>query len=193
MEEISNPYFVVEAYRKGYFPMAQSKYGKVYWHSPNPRAIIPLENVKTPKNIRKKINRGEFKFSVNNNFDYVIRKCADRKFTWINKQIIRTYNEIHNLGFANSVETWKNDEIVGGLYGVTIGGAFFGESMFNDVSDASKASFYYLIERLIKNEFILLDSQYINPFTEQLGAIEIPRNMYLSVLKKAIELPRIFH
>jgi leucyl/phenylalanyl-tRNA--protein transferase len=190
LEEIKDPHFVVEAYRKGYFPMAEDRYGEVYWHSPDPRAIIPLQNVKIPKSLNKKIKRGDFTFTINYDFPYVIEKCADRSITWINDEIIDTYTHIHEMGYANSVETWHDGEITGGLYGVTIGGAFFGESMFNDVTDAAKAAFYYLTERLKLNRFMLLDSQYINPFTAQLGAVEIPKQLYMTLLRRAISLDR---
>ncbi|MFA5512995.1 MAG: leucyl/phenylalanyl-tRNA--protein transferase, partial [Candidatus Kapaibacterium sp.] len=121
-------------------------------------------------------------------FDNVIRYCAERDDTWINDEIKMTYIELHELGYAHSIETYHEDKLVGGLYGVSIAGAFFGESMFNILPNASKAAFYYLIEHLKSRGFLLLDSQYINPFTKQLGAIEIRKSTYLKLLKQALNL-----
>lgn len=193
MKELKDPYLVIEAYRNGYFPMATHRHGNIEWHSPDPRAIIPLDNVKTPKSMNKKLRKGEFDFTVNSAFKEVVTKCADRNTTWINNDIIETYTKINHLGFANSVETWQNGELVGGLYGVTIGAAFFGESMFNTVTDAAKAAFYHLINILKKNKYILLDSQYINPFTEQLGAVEIRKHQYDMILNYAVSQHREFY
>jgi leucyl/phenylalanyl-tRNA--protein transferase len=122
----------------------------------------------------------------------VIRECASRKITWINDVIIESYINLHKAKHAHSIETWKDNEIVGGLYGVAIGGAFFGESMFNKASDASKFAFYFLVEYLRSRGFLLLDSQYINEFTQNLGAIEVPKVIYLKILEKAINLPCSF-
>ena len=190
MNEIKDPNFVVEAYKKGYFPMAEHRHGDIYWHSPDPRAIIPLDKVHIPKNMRKKLKKDIFSFTINYDFKYVLERCSERTITWINDDIIDTYTRIHNMGYANSVEAWHNDEIVGGLYGVTIGGAFFGESMFNDVSDSAKAAFYFLVERMKSKDYLLLDSQYINPFTQQLGAVEIPKSLYMILLRQALEMDR---
>jgi leucyl/phenylalanyl-tRNA---protein transferase len=179
---------LIEAYSKGYFPMADSD-GMIYWHSPAMRAVIPLDSVRTPKSLRQIIKRENFYFTVNKSFGEVIIECSKRPDTWISDDIIHSYIELHRQGFAHSVETWCEGQLVGGLYGVSIGGAFFGESMFSAKSNTSKAAFYHLTQLLIEKGFILLDSQYINDFTEQLGAIEIPRQTYLRLLKKAINLP----
>ncbi len=183
------PEILIEAYSEGYFPMAESCNGDIYWHSPDPRAIIPFNDVKIPRTVKQRIKRENWDFHFNTSFERVIRLCSDREETWINEEIIQTYTELHYYGYAHSIETWGGHKLVGGLYGVTIGGAFFGESMFNLVSDASKAAFYALIERLKERNFVLLDSQYINPHTKMLGAIELPRIYYLQLLKKAIKLP----
>ncbi len=179
---------VIQAYSEGYFPMAESADGEIYWHSPDPRAIIPLGDIKIPRSMRQVIKKRDFDFTFNNNFEFVIRKCADREETWINEEIIQTYVDLNSHGYAQSVETWQDGQIVGGLYGVSIGGAFFGESMFNLVSDSSKAAYYALTNRLNERGFALLDTQYINPHTEMLGAIEVSRGHYLMLLKKAIKL-----
>lgn len=179
---------LIRAYCEGFFPMAESKEGEIYWHSPDPRAIIPLNNVHIPKSMRKLFQKQIFNFSVNYDFPYVISECSKREDTWISQEIIDVYTELHRIGYAHSVETWVDGKIVGGLYGVAVGGAFFGESMFNHISNSSKAAYYFLIANLLKNKFLLLDSQYINSFTEQLGAIEIPRDAYLKILEQAIHM-----
>lgn len=182
-----NPEVLLSAYSQGWFPMAESKNGDIYWHSPDPRAIIPLYEIKTPKSVRQILNRKEFEFTFNKSFADVIRACADRDDTWISNDIIRSYTILNELGYAHSVEAWQNGELVGGLYGVAIARAFFGESMFNTVSNASKAAFYMLVKTLKEKNFMLLDTQYINRHTQNLGAIEIPKETYLRILKKAIE------
>ncbi|MDC1068834.1 leucyl/phenylalanyl-tRNA--protein transferase [Candidatus Kapabacteria bacterium] len=189
MKEILTPDIIVSAYTQAFFPMADEDDGEIYWHNPDPRAIIPLDNPKMPRSLKQSIKKNNFTFSVNGDFDCVIRSCSKRKNTWISEDIIDIYNQLNVMGFAHSVECLIGKEIVGGLYGVSIGGAFFGESMFNFKSDSAKAAFYYLIEYLKSKNFILLDSQYINPFTEQLGAIEISKSNYLKLLNKALSLP----
>jgi leucyl/phenylalanyl-tRNA--protein transferase len=180
------PEIVLEAYSQGFFPMADSSDGKIYWHSPEPRAIIPFEFSKMPRSLKKTIEKEEFKFSVNADFEFVIRACASRDDTWINEDIIQTYCQIHQMGFAHSFETWKDGKIVGGLYGVCISKAFFGESMFNSISGASKAAFFSLVDFMRANKFKLLDTQFINSHTEMLGAVEIPRSMYLNLLNASL-------
>lgn len=189
MKEILTPDIVISAYTQGFFPMADEEDGDIYWHCPDPRAIIPLDNIKKPRSLRQSIRKYNFEFKLNKNFDYVIRSCGDRENTWISEEIIEVYNELNIMGFAHSVECHIGDSIVGGLYGISIGGAFFGESMFNTKTDAAKGAFYFLAEHLRKKSFILLDSQYINPFTKQLGAKEISRNDYIKLLNKALALP----
>lgn len=190
---ILDPEVLIQAYKQGYFPMADSKEGDIYWHCPDPRAIIPLDNPQKPKSLKRSEKKYEFEYRVDTCFRTVMEKCAEREEdTWISEDIIQSYMQLHYRGFAHSVETYEDDELVGGLYGVAIGGAFFGESMFNTVPDASKGAFFYLIERLKARNFQLLDSQYINPFTKQLGAIEVPYIEYAKKLIKAINLPTTF-
>ncbi len=190
--ELLLPEEVLEAYKLSYFPMAESKEGEIFWHSPEMRAIFDINSIDYDKNVVKKIKKGVFGFTINHDFDFVINSCADRSTTWINNDIIDTYNELHRMGYAHSIEVWHNNEVCGGLYGLAIGGAFFGESMFNTISDASKAAFYYLINHLIAQNFVLLDSQYINDFTKKLGAFEIPKKEYQKLLAKALDLDRWF-
>lgn len=189
MSNILTPDIIISAYTQGYFPMAEDKEGDIYWHCPDPRAIIPIEKPRKSKSLKQSIKKYEFEFTKNRDFEYVIRACSDRDDTWISEDIIENYTKLNKMGFAHSIECWSKDEIVGGLYGISIGGAFFGESMFNHLTDAAKASFHYLIDLLKRKNFILLDSQYINPFTKQLGAIEISKSEYLDKLSKALSIP----
>lgn len=189
MSNILTPDIIISAYTQGYFPMAEDKEGDIYWHCPDPRAIIPIEKPRKSKSLKQSIKKYEFEFTKNRDFEYVIRACSDRDDTWISEDIIENYTKLNKMGFAHSIECWSKDEIVGGLYGISIGGAFFGESMFNHLTDAAKASFYYFIDLLKRKNFILLDSQYINPFTKQLGAIEISKSEYLDKLSKALSIP----
>ncbi len=182
---------LINAYSQGYFPMAEQG-ARIYWHCPDPRAIIPLENIKVPRSLKKYSRKQNFEYTVNSNFKFVIEECAQRKETWISREIIDIYVELHYKGFAHSVEAWASGRIVGGLYGISLGGAFFGESIFNNVSDAGKAAFYYLADHIKSRGFILLDSQYINPFTQQLGAIEIPKDDYMKELELALLMPVTF-
>jgi leucyl/phenylalanyl-tRNA---protein transferase len=183
---------LLNAYKEGYFPMAESRDGDIFWHNPNQRAVIPLEKAIMPRSLRQFLKKYNFEYTVNNNFSAVIEYCSYRNDTWINDEIIEAYIKLNEAGYAHSVETWFEGELIGGLYGVSIGGAFFGESMFNLVDNASKAAFYYLVERLKNLNFLLLDSHYLNNHTKNLGAIEIPKFLYLIILKKAMELPCSF-
>lgn len=168
--------------------MAEGRFGDINWYSPDPRAIIPFERIKIPKSTRQSIKRENFTFKIDSVFEEVIFKCSERDDCWISDEIIDAYIMFHNLGFAHSIETFKDDRLVGGLYGVAIGGAFFGESMFSEISNASKSAFYYLAYHLMSRGFILLDTQFINPHTESLGAIEIPRDTYLKILNRAVNM-----
>ncbi len=192
MSEILEPELLLAAYGQGYFPMAESKDGEIYWHSPDPRAIIPFQNISPPRSLKQILKKGIFTFTADKAFGRIIKGCAQRQDTWISAQIVKSYINLNKLGYAHSVETWQDGKLAGGLYGVTIGGAFFGESMYSKVSNASKAAFYKLVEILKQGGFVLLDSQYINPHTMSLGAIEIPKQKYLKLLKKAIEVPASF-
>ena len=187
------PEILYEAYTQGFFPMADSQQPeKIEWYSPQWRAVFPLYDIVQPRSLRKFIEKHNLKFTINFDFEFVIKQCSQRETTWISKEIIDSYIELYKVGYAHSIETWLEDEIVGGLYGVAIGGAFFGESMFNTISNGAKAAFFYLIEHLKKQKFVLLDSQFINDFTMQLGAIEIHRELYLSKLKYALTQNCVF-
>jgi leucyl/phenylalanyl-tRNA--protein transferase len=189
--DILTPDLVLYAYRNGYFPMAEED-GEIYWHCPDPRAVIPLDSVRISHSLAKIIAKNIFEVRINTAFDHVIRGCSERRETWISDTIIETYTTLHTMGYAHSVETWYEGELVGGLYGVTLGSAFFGESMFSRVSNASKVAYIHLTRHLCKRGFTLLDSQYINPHMERLGAVLVSRTTYFMELKKALRLERQF-
>lgn len=184
--KIIEPQLLIDAYCSGFFPMADPETGRIHWYSPDPRAIFPIYSIKPSHSMRQILKKNIFKTKIDTNFEKVILECANRPDSWINDIIINSYINLFKLGYAHSVETYLDDELVGGLYGVSINAAFFGESMFSKVSNASKVAFYHLIEHLKQKNFILLDSQFINPHTKMLGAIEIPRSQYLKILKFAI-------
>ncbi|HSQ74429.1 MAG TPA: leucyl/phenylalanyl-tRNA--protein transferase [Bacteroidota bacterium] len=184
-EELSTA-LVLDAYRAGFFPMASERDGPITWHSPDPRAIIPLRSFHIPRSLRQVIRTGTFVIRVDSCFEEVIRACADRGETWISAEIIRTYIRLREEGFGHSVEVWKDGILAGGLYGVAIGGAFFGESMFSRVPNASKVALVALVDLLTTGGFVLLDTQYLTPHLEQFGACEIGRPEYLTLLEEAV-------
>ena len=179
--------FLLMAYCHGYFPMADAKNGEIGWYSPDPRGIFDLDHFKIPRSLRQTIRKNIFEVRVNNRFEEVIRSCGAREETWISEDIVQTYVQLHRQGYAHSVESWKNGVLVGGLYGVAIGGAFFGESMFSREGDASKVALVFLVERLNERGFELLDTQWITGHLTRFGAKEIPRKEYLRILRRAIE------
>jgi leucyl/phenylalanyl-tRNA--protein transferase len=183
---------LLRAYGAGLFPMAASKQGPLSWFSPDPRTIIPLDGFNVPRSLSRVIRERPFEIRVNGAFDAVIHGCADRDDTWISREIIEATTELHRRGFAHSVESWRADELAGGLYGVAIGGAFFGESMFSRTPNASKAALVALVERLRTRGFRLLDVQYSNPHLAQFGTVEISRGNYLDLLAHALTLPAVF-
>lgn len=181
------PDLLVIGYRNGFFPMGDPTTGDIQWHRPDPRAIIPLDDIRVSSSLRATIRKGLFTVTVDTSFHEVITACADRPDCWITPAVIDAYTELHHLGLAHSVESWHEGHLVGGLYGVAIGGAFFGESMFSRMNDASKVSFVALVQRLRERGFSLLDTQYINEFTASLGAIEIPDAEYQRMLQACID------
>ena len=182
---------LLQGYRLGVFPMAMED-DSIEWFSPDPRAILPLEDFHVPHVLRRLLRRRLFKTTVDKAFSEVIAACAKRKDTWINREIIETYIRLHELGHAHSVEAWRDGRLAGGLYGVAVGGAFFGESMFHSVTDASKIALVAVVEHLRARKFMLLDTQWLTPHLQQFGGIEISRNHYLRLLRRAVELPRKF-
>ena len=179
---------LIYGYINGIFPMADSD-GTLYWYSPDPRAIIPLDTYKAHKSLRPLLNKNYFEIRFNHNFVGVMRGCAvarsDSDDTWISEEIIDAYTGLNGMGLAHSVEAYLNNELVGGLYGVSIGAAFFGESMFYTQPNASKVAFHFLIQTLRHQGFELLDTQFINDNVKRFGAIEIPKANYLNLLRKA--------
>jgi len=164
----------------------------IAWFSPDPRGIIPLEGFHLPHASRRAWRQKAFEIRIDHRFGDVIRACAKREDTWINHEIVASYEQLHKLGHAHSVEAWNNGNLAGGLYGVAIGGAFFGESMFHRETNASKIALAALVEHLRAQKFALLDTQWLTPHLAQFGAVEISRNQYLRRLRSAIELPRRF-
>ena len=188
---------LVSAYSSGWFPMAVD-HGEIRWYSPDPRGVIPLDTFHVPSRLARVIRRGNFSIAVNREFERVMRACAeadrhdDDPGTWISEEIIESYVELHRLGIAHSVETWQEDRLVGGLYGVALGGAFFGESMFHHATDASKVALAALVERMRTRGFTLLDIQWVTPHLEQFGAVEISRRKYLQLLAQALPIEATF-
>ncbi len=164
--------------------------GTLYWYAPDPRAIIPIYTYKPAKSLRPVLNRNQFEIRLNTAFRDVMRGCSkprsEEDSVWISDEIIDAYTELHQMGLAHSVETYIDNRLVGGLYGVALGSAFFGESMFTEVSNASKVAFHYLIQILQQQKFTLLDTQFINDNVRRYGAIEIPKADYLRQLKMAL-------
>jgi len=185
------PELLLQGYRLGVFPMAMED-DSIAWFSPDPRAIIPLEDFHVPHALSRVARKKIFEIKIDNRFGEIIRACAKRNDTWINREIIESYEELHELGYAHSVEAWSKGKLAGGLYGVAIGGAFFGESMFHRVTDASKIALIALVEHLRARKFALLDTQWLTPHLQQFAAVEISREHYLKLLRRAVELPRKF-
>lgn len=184
---IIEPGLLLEAYAGGLFPMSMEN-GELGWFSPDPRGIIPIAEFHVPRGLRKVLSKNKFEVRVNTAFGAVMRGCAERETTWISGLIHRSYVKLHEMGRAHSVEVWQGTSLVGGLYGVSIGGAFFGESMFSRVADASKVALEALVRRLDSRGFVLLDTQWVTEHLKQFGAHEIPRQLYLRRLSRALEL-----
>lgn len=187
------PQLLLRAYAAGYFPMAESAVSnELFWFDPNRRGILPLDGFHLPRRLRRTIRQGRFEVVCNGDFEAVIDACAaptpKRPNTWINGEIRRLYRDLHALGFAHSVETRVDGRLVGGLYGVALGGAFFGESMFSRATDSSKVALVHLIARLIYGGFILCDTQFLTDHLGQFGAIEIPRMVYRRLLERALDV-----
>ncbi len=183
---------VLEAcYRAGAFPMDDG-YGRIGFYRSNPRSILELDSLHVSKSLARVVRKGIYEIYVDRDFGAVIRACADRKDTWINAEIIRAFILFHEAGKAHSVEAYKDEELVGGLYGVALGGAFMGESMFSRMRDASKVCLVYLVERLKSRGYVLLDCQIQNDHLARLGAVEIPESEYLRRLEYALSLDRSF-
>ncbi|QIP13272.1 leucyl/phenylalanyl-tRNA--protein transferase [Spirosoma aureum] len=180
---------LIYGYIHGIFPMADAD-GTLYWYAPDPRAVIPIDTYKPARSLRPVLNKKHFDIRVNADFEQVMRYCSlprsETDSTWISEEIIEAYTELHRMGLAHSIETYIDNRLVGGLYGVSLGAVFFGESMFHLVDNASKVAFHYLIMTLREQKFELLDTQFINDNVRRYGAIEIPKADYMKQLKSAL-------
>ncbi|MEL6504647.1 MAG: leucyl/phenylalanyl-tRNA--protein transferase [Pseudomonadota bacterium] len=196
MMEIT-PEVLLNAYASGIFPMAESADDPgLFWVEPKLRGILPLEDFHVSRRLARTVRQGVFEVRFNTAFDRTMALCAqaadNRPDTWINGRIKTLYGQLHRMGFCHSVECWQDGELVGGLYGLALRGAFFGESMFSRKRDASKVALVHLVERLKRNGFVLLDTQFTTDHLKQFGVIEVPRDDYLVMLDEALEIPAKF-
>jgi leucyl/phenylalanyl-tRNA--protein transferase len=183
-KDFLQPGNMLRLYASGAFPMADDS-GEINWYLPEIRTIIPLNNYNYPRSLKKVIQSGTFEFKYDSDFTAVVNGCADRDKTWISKELIQAYNRLKKLGHVHTVETWKKGKLAGGLYGITFGGAFFGESMFSKSPQASKAALIKLIEHLAEKKFVLLDVQYMTPHLKMFGAVEISFEEYTKLLNES--------
>ena len=185
---------LLTAYASGWFPMAYAP-GDIRWYSPDPRGIIPLDTFHAPRRLARTVKQERFEIKVDSDFRGVITACAERvdaDGNWIDNEIIDSYCALHEGGFAHSIETWQDGRLVGGLYGVALQGAFFGESMFHRARDASKVALVTLVQRLRAGGYVLLDTQWVTDHLVQFGAVEIPRRRYLRLLDQALQIDASF-
>jgi leucyl/phenylalanyl-tRNA---protein transferase len=182
-----DPETLLSAYAQGAFPMADRD-GIIRWYTADPRGVFPLEQFHVPKTLAQVVRQGRFDVRVNHDFEATMRACMEQRDdgTWINEELIAAYARLHHLGFAHSVECWRNGELAGGLYGVSLGAAFFGESMFHRQRDASKVALVHLVHRLRERGFELLDTQASTPHLRQFGCADLPAGEYLRLLRKAL-------
>lgn len=186
------PALLEAAYSMGLFPMPDD-YGEIGWYRPNPRAILPLDQFHLSRSLQRKLRKNIFEITYDKDFSGVMRGCAKREPTWINDEFLQTYGQLHKLGKAHSVEVWQEGRLVGGTYGVHLGGAFFAESKFHTATDASKVALAKLVERLRERNFAILEVQYLTPHLRQFGVIEIPHAEYIQKLQAALKLKREFN
>ncbi len=187
------PQLLLRAYASGIFPMAETRESaEIFWVDPEARGVFPLDGFRISRSLRKRILKGGYEITVNEDFEGVVEGCADREETWINAGIFELYRQLHRAGFAHSLEVREAGALVGGVYGVTLGGAFFGESMFSRRRDASKIALAYLMDRLRLGGFQLFDTQFLTDHLASLGAIEISRDAYHRQLSEALKLEADF-
>jgi leucyl/phenylalanyl-tRNA--protein transferase len=183
-----SPELLLAGYAQGIFPMAESRENpELHWFEPQLRGVIPLDNFHISRSLARVIRRGTFTIRTDTAFRAVVEGCADRPETWINGPLFALYDQLHAAGFAHSLEVWQADTLVGGIFGVTLGGAFFGESMFSRATNASKVALAYTVDRLRQAGFVLFDTQYLTPHLASLGGIEIPRAAYRAQLVQAAD------
>jgi len=193
-----DPETLLRAYAYGIFPMAQDRHDTtLYWMDPDPRGILPLDTFHVPKRLARTVRSDVYRVRVDTAFTKVMELCAaptpERRSTWINDRILALYTQLFEQGFAHSVETWAGEALVGGLYGVSVGAAFFGESMFSRARDASKVALVHLVGRLKAGGYQLLDTQYTTSHLSQFGVIEIPRKDYRRQLRRAVAMKADFY
>ncbi len=182
-----DPVILVHAYAQGIFPMADER-GKIRWYAPDPRAILEYHNFHISRSLRATIHKRCYEIRMDTAFEWVMRFCAAREETWINEELIKTYTHLHRMGAGHSVEAWRDDQLVGGLYGIALGGAFMGESMFSRATDASKVCLVALVEHLHARGYVLHDTQFLTPHLASLGVTEIARAEYERRLYAALGL-----
>src|SRR5712692_9812460 len=187
-----NPVMVINAYAQGIFPMSDAD-GTIHWYAPDPRAILEHENLHVSHSLRATLRKGIYEIRLDTEFERDMRFCAARLETWINEAIIDSYTQLHYAGLAHSVEAWKDNVLVGGLYGVALRGAFMGESMFSHATGASKVCLVALVEHLKARGYILHDTQFLTPHLARLGVTAIPRRIYEQRLKEALRLNCTWH
>jgi len=185
-KDLLKPENIIQLYAQGAFPMADDD-GNIEWYLPEIRTIIPLDNYNVPRSLRKFMEKSNFEYKIDSKIIDVIINCSKRPKTWISEELIEAYKGLIKLGYLHSLEVYQNNELVGGLYGVTYRGAFFGESMFSKVSQASKCALVKLIEHLNKKEFVLLDVQFQTEHLRMFGAVEISFDEYTELLLRAYE------
>lgn len=187
------PDLMLQAYASGIFPMAESRDDpELFWMDPQFRGVFQLDNFHISRSLARRIRQEPFTIQTNTAFMDVIASCAGREQTWINAQLLELYEQLHEMGHAHSQEVWDGEVLVGGVYGLSIGGAFFGESMFSHRTDASKIALAYLVDRLRQGGFSLFDTQFITPHLASLGAVEIPHDAYHLLLEQALSLEADF-
>jgi leucyl/phenylalanyl-tRNA--protein transferase len=188
-----SPDLMIRAYAAGIFPMSDgADHPGIFWVDPQRRGVFPLDAFHVSRSLRRRMNRGDFEITVNRNFTGVVAACADRPETWINAEIFDTYMALHAMGYGQSVEVWMEGALAGGVFGVTLGAAFFGESMFSRRTDGSKIALAHLVERLRAGGFQLFDTQFTTEHLERLGAVELPRAEYRRQLQLAVTSPADF-
>ncbi|MBZ4021420.1 leucyl/phenylalanyl-tRNA--protein transferase [Rhodobacter sp. TJ_12] len=184
-----SPDLLISAYAQGIFPMASARDSEeLHWFEPRLRGIIPLHNLHISRSLAREMRRMPYTIRTNTAFRAVVEGCADRDETWINDTLFELYDALHALGVAHALEVWEGETLVGGIFGLTLGGAFFGESMFSRRRNASKIALAYTVDRLLRAGFVLFDTQYLTPHLKSMGGVEIPRAIYRQRLAEALQL-----
>lgn len=184
-----DPAGVLDAYARGAFPMGYPGRRLITWHCPDLRAILPFNRLHVSRSLQRRIRKGGFRVSFDEAFEEVMHGCASRESTWITRDIVRTYVQLHQMGYAHSVEVWVEGQLAGGLYGVHIGGAFFAESKFHTVTDMSKVALVSIVQRLAAHGFLLFEVQYQTEHLAQFGVVEVDNETYRRLLEEALAKP----